>query len=358
MAASPALVPEGSNRRLRPWLLRLALGLSVLGFLVWKTEWAPLLALFRGMEPGGWCLALLLYAGVQMGLSSSRWRLLAEPLGFRAPWRHYFTLYYIGLFFNLFLPTSMGGDVVRAWTLAETKDRRVKAFLSVVSDRLSGLLALVLLACLATLLFDQPLPAWIRLTVWGLAAGMILGYALLPVLAKRSPKLLSVAHALSVSRGHRWRWAVALGLSLLVQSASVAQIALMGEALGLRVPLLGYAVVVPLVSLLTMLPISVGGMGVREGSLLLLLAPFGVSGPEAVGLGLSWLAMNLVMGLGGGLVYLFRRPHRLEEPTPNVNRSAAGPWLRRGRARPRTPCGVLREECADHGSFRRDSLEG
>lgn len=308
MANAPAEPVAAPGARLRRWLLRLVVSLVILGGLIWKTNWPPLLAVFQQAEPWGWCLALFLYAGVQMSLSSSRWRVLAEPLGFSAPWRHYFTLYYIGLFFNLFLPTSMGGDVVRAWTLAETKDRRMRAFLSVVSDRLSGLLALVLLACGATLLFERPLPWWLLGTVWGLAAGLVGGYAMLPWLSRRSEKLRTLAQSLSFSRTHLKGWFLALGISIAVQSASVIQIALMGRALGLNVPFLGYAVVVPLVSLLTMLPISVGGMGVREGSLILLLAPFGVGEAGALALGLSWFAMNLVMGLAGGLVYLFRRP--------------------------------------------------
>jgi uncharacterized membrane protein YbhN (UPF0104 family) len=337
--------PPAAAARLRRWLIRLAIGLSVLGWLIWKTDWRTLADLFRQAEPIGWCVALFLYAGVQMGLSSSRWRVLAAPLGFAAPWRRYFTLYYMGLFFNLFLPTTMGGDVVRAWALAETKDRRLKAFWSVVSDRLSGLFALVLLACLATMLYDRPLPFWIHATVWSLTVGMIVGYAALPWLGRRSARFATTAQALSVS-GEHWRgWLLALGLSLAVQSASIVQIALMGRALGLEVPLLGYAVVVPLVSLLAMLPISVGGMGVREGSLILLLNPFGVSDAGALAVGLSWFAMNLVMGLAGGLVYLFR----------GQTSSAASPDRVTARPAVRLP---LRTGIKPYGPFGGDSAQG
>lgn len=337
--------PTTAGSRLRRWFLRLTVGLAVLAWLVWKTDWQKLATLFRQAEPLVWCVALLLYAGVQMALSSSRWRVLAAPLGFSAPWRRYFTLYYMGLFFNLFLPTTMGGDVIRAWTLAETKDRRLKAFWSVVSDRLSGLFALVLLACLAMMLYDKPLPLWIHGTVWSLTVGMIVGYAALPWLGRHSSRFATAAQALSVS-GEHWRgWLLALGISVAVQSASIVQIALMGRSLGLDVPLLGYAVVVPLVSLLAMLPISVGGMGVREGSLILLLGPFGVSEAGALALGLSWFAMNLVMGLAGGLVYLFCR-------------QAASPSGPGGVEAPPRASLLPRLEKTCHGPFGRDSSEG
>jgi hypothetical protein len=91
---------------------------------------------------------------------------------------------------------------------------------------------------------------------------------------------------------------------VVVQSASVAQVWLLGGALGLRVPLVAYAVVVPLVSLLTMLPISVFGVGVREVSLVTLLAPLAVAPEAALALGVLWFALSVAASLIGGVVYL------------------------------------------------------
>lgn len=301
--------PKNGSRRWLRFAVRALVSMTVMGWLLSRLDWAALQAVARQAEPTGWFLAVVLYALVQMGLSSSRWQMLAEPMGFRSPWRRYFGLYYVGLFFNLFLPTSMGGDVVRAWSLADQPERRWPALLSVVSDRLSGLLALVLLAGLATFFDHGSLPRTVVWTVWSLAGGMVVGFLLLPRLGKRLPAFAKLAAALSVSRGHRRRWFMALGISICVQSASVVQIALMGQALGLQVPAMGYAVVVPLVSLLTLLPVSVGGIGVREGSLVLLLRPLGVSEAAALALGLAWFAMNFVMGMVGGLVYLFFGQH-------------------------------------------------
>src|SRR5262249_16706501 len=98
------------------------------------------------MHLGFWMGAVALYVGAQV-VSALRWRWLAEPLGFRRPLAEFTAFYFIGMYFNLFLPTSVGGDVVRAWYLDGGSGRKLPAFLSVFVDRFSGLLVLLVLAC-------------------------------------------------------------------------------------------------------------------------------------------------------------------------------------------------------------------
>lgn len=314
---------ERPPRRRGRWWLRLAVSGLVLAWLISQTSWQPLADLFVGMKPAWWLSAVLVYAVAQV-VSSKRWQLLAHALGFAAPLSRYLSLYYLGMFFSLFLPTSIGGDVVRAWVLAEQPRRRGAALLSVVSERFSGLIALVILAFLAALVQYDTLPWWVLASVLGLTVGMVGGLTLLPIGKRYSIKLKSLAQALSLSRQHRGRWWVALGLAFLVQLGSIVQIALVGHALGLSVPLLGYAVAVPLVSLLTMLPLSLNGLGIREGSLILLLAPFGVTVPGAVALGLAWFALTLTLGLMGGVVYLFQGFSSWSPPEQDAHATLSG----------------------------------
>ncbi|HMP01227.1 MAG TPA: lysylphosphatidylglycerol synthase transmembrane domain-containing protein [Gemmatales bacterium] len=285
-------------------LLRAGISVAILGWLLWRLDWPHLLEVLRQAEPQGWFIALVIYGVVQLGLASYRWRLLGRALGFHQPWRRYLGLCYEGLFFSLFLPTSIGGDVVRALRLADEPRRRLAAGWSVVSDRLSGLVALVGVACVASIWQVQLLPVIAQAGLWLLALGLVVGRFWLPRLARRSERLNNLATALSLSQAYRRESWSALGLSLAIQLASIVQIAYMGRALGLDLGLGVYAVVVPLVALATMVPVSIGGLGVREGSFVVLLAPYGVPATTAVALGLSWLAMNVVVGLVGGLVYL------------------------------------------------------
>ena len=117
-------------------------------------------------------------------VSAVRWQWLARPLGFGGPLRQYVGAYFVGMFFNLLLPTSVGGDAVRAVYLNAGSGRRVAAVLSVLLDRLSGLIVLIGVACLATILCPMPLPGWVRLAVGGAAAAAAIGLSLAPWIAR------------------------------------------------------------------------------------------------------------------------------------------------------------------------------
>ena len=211
------------------------------------------------------------------------------------------------MFFSLALPTSVGGDVVRGWYLDGGSGRRLTAFLSVLLDRLSGLLLLLLLACGGVLLCPLPIPLWLTATVWGMAASFLLGVLALPLLARS--RLLSANHQeLSV----RLRLSLPLLLrpgplllSAFVQAANVVLVWMLGRALGVPVAGSYYWIVVPVVSLLTMLPISLNGMGVREGGMVLLLGLQGVDAGLALTLSLLWFAVFTAVSLAGAPVYLF-----------------------------------------------------
>jgi uncharacterized membrane protein YbhN (UPF0104 family) len=304
---------------------------ALLGLVAWRLDWTQLAGAFSGLDLRFWCLAVAVFVLAQL-LSSVRWQMLAVPLGFTAPWRAYLSFYFIGMFFNLLLPTSVGGDVVRALSLAaQQKDRHrqdgrypavrvalAEAALSVFADRASGLAVLVALACIAGLLAPV-LPGWMALVLLALGVGMVLGLVALPVLPLLG-RLPFVGRRLGqlVDAGrvylHRPKLLVsATLLSVLVQLASVVIVWLISEGLGLGVPVAYMAIVVPLVTLLTLLPISVSGVGLRELGMVVLLAPVGVGRAESVTLSLLSFAANAAVSLLGLGLYLFGRSPRWRE---------------------------------------------
>jgi hypothetical protein len=103
-------------------------------------------------------------------------------------------------------------------------------------------------------------------------------------------------------------------LSILIQAANVVLVWLVGQSLGLSIPGGYYWIMVPMVTLLTLLP-SIGGVGVREGGTALFLGPLGVATGAAVTLSLMWFAVFAACSLGGGGVYLFGRFTRPEMET-------------------------------------------
>jgi uncharacterized membrane protein YbhN (UPF0104 family) len=289
--------------------------LILVGLLVWRIDWRQVASAFVHLDVTYWLLALGLYLLTQ-GVSAVRWQMLGHTLGLGGRWRDYLGHYFVGMFFNLVLPTSVGGDVVRAWYLGRQdgatppSGRRMAAFLSVLADRVNGFAVLIAVACLATLCCPTPLPGWILGTAAGMGTACLLGLASLPMLPWLRGKLPHprLTHLLDGAilclRDRRSLVAVTL-LSLVVQLANVVLAWLVGVGLGLQVPPLYYGVLIPLVSILTLLPISLNGMGLREAGTVLLLAPLHIDSASAVTLSLLIFAVYTAASLLGGIVYLF-----------------------------------------------------
>ncbi len=298
-------------------LLRLAVSAAILGGLAAKTDWAQVSSAVRGLR---WSVAFAAFAVLIAAqvVSAVRWQWLARPLGFNGPLRQYVAAYFVGMFFNLLLPTSVGGDAVRAVYLNAGSGRKVAAVLSVLLDRLSGLLVLLGVACIAALVCPVPLPAWVQLAVGGAAAAAVIGLSLSPWIAKaacglaakdgkiaRIGKLAaSMRDAMSVYRSEPRLLVSSTALSALVQASSVIQVGLLGQAIGLDVPWALYGVAAPMVALLTLLPVSLNGMGVREAGMVLFLAPAGVPAGSAMTVAFLWFFVQTAAGLLGAVVYL------------------------------------------------------
>ncbi len=301
---------------MKKWL-RLLGSSALVAVVAWRLDWEQLGQAFAGLRLLPWLLALGLYVLAQL-LSSVRWQLLAQAAGFGGSTRRYCAYYFLGMFFNLVLPTSVGGDVVRAWYLGDQKEvplrnRRSAAALSVFVDRLSGLVVLIGVACLSLVCCPVPLPGWIVATVTlvgvaGLAGLLALPFvrpllaAWAPWLGPRAVLLANLADGcLAYARQPRLLLLTTL-LSVGVQVLNVAVVALVGSALGLELAPQVYGVVVPLVTLLTLLPVSINGVGLRESAYPLLLAPVGVAAADAVALSLLSFAVTGTAGLAGVIV--------------------------------------------------------
>jgi uncharacterized membrane protein YbhN (UPF0104 family) len=303
LTRSPA--PKG-----RGWvgrLVRLAISVGILAWLFTRFDWTQFVQLLSGAHPGWFVVAIVLYVAAQL-MSSVRWQILARPLGIVESFRTFVALYFLGMFFNLFLPSSMGGDTVRVWTLGRARGGRPARFaaaaLSVLAERFWGLMALLVVACVGAGFVVGQVPLWMIVATWSIGLALMSGILLLPLIGTRLEKARELQAALSLGTGGSERLRVAIVCSLFVQATSAVQIYMLALALGIHAPFLVFAMVVPMITLLTMIPITVNGIGVREGSLVLLLAPVGVAQPQAVALGLLWFLMILATSLAGGVVYL------------------------------------------------------
>lgn len=248
------------------------------------------------------------------GLSAQRWRVL---LGENAPsWRYLWRLYAVGAFFNLFLPTAIGGDAVRAAAAVRALPRGGSIIASVVLDRGLGVLALLFYAALGLVLQPGILAPLREVWTWKvsggrlavLAAGVVVALALAAVLARRSERVATALgdgrRAVMAFAGEPRAVLSATGLALLVQAAYIA--AWVAIALGLRltIPFEFFLFAVPFVSLAAMLPVTLAGIGVREGAWVLLFARLGLPAANAVAYSLLYFVGFALLGLGGGVLFV------------------------------------------------------
>ncbi len=242
-----------------------------------------------------------------------RWSVLARPLGFNLPQRRYLRLYFEGMFFSLCLPSSIGGDVFKAYRLANDSAGRVLAGCTVLADRATGLIGLAVIGLTALAGRSFALSPWVTVAVGIalLAAALVAVSVTLKIINWLTGHLRPGGRASQFatqlvpyhSRPEVFRRAV--GWGLLVQCLNVVMVIEIGQAMGLAIPLAAYCVAVPAVAMLTILPVSISGVGVREGGLAWMLGQYGLAPAMGVTLGLLWFLVTVTGGLIGGAIYLW-----------------------------------------------------
>ena len=310
--AVPGRDAEGAARPAWHLVVLRVLGTVALMALALRgVDWGDLRAVLGGVAWGWWSLALTLALSVQV-VAALRWAVLARPVGFGLPVTVFVRRFFEGLFFNLFLPTSIGGDVVKAYRLADSTPGRVLAACTVLADRLAGLTAMGVIAVTALVAHRQGLAALPALALGGALTAAVLATArfmvgnlervLALVPSNRATEI--VAARLLPYQRRPGLVVSAIAWGLVVQVGGVLSVACIGRALGIEVGLATWFIAVPMVNLAMLLPISIGGVGVREGMMALLLAPSGVSRETAVAVGMLSLLTAVVCGLVGGLSLL------------------------------------------------------
>ncbi len=305
--------PSGRGRRIALIALKLAISVGLLVVVLWGVDRQALLAQIADVSPGllAGLVALLLAAGVLQGL---RWRLVlavAEGHRRRFPAER---IALLSLFFLQVVPSVLGADAVRAIIAHRAGVAVGDAVSSVVVDRLSALAVLVTMATAAlpvlfALAGDDP-------AVWSAAALLALaitGYAV--VLALRWLPAAFGRHRLvrALLRPVSLFWAL-LGrprplagvavLSLAIHTTSLTIFALLAAAVGIVAPLPAVAAIGLCVLIVTMVPISIGGWGVREGAAVVAFGFVGADPAAAVATSILFGGVMVVAGVAGGLIWL------------------------------------------------------
>jgi hypothetical protein len=313
--------PPSSWRR----VLKLVVSAVLLGALFYQTDPASLWAQARRASFAWLGVSLALYLAMILA-SAWRWGELLQAQGAAVPMRRLVRSYLVATFFNNFLPSNIGGDVIRIKDTVGPTGSRTLATTIVLLDRGIGLLGLVVVAALGATVLQQTagatLPVWPpALWLAGAAGSAALAMLVLaPGGIKRILAPLKAIHAewvelrldrlVEMFRCFRARPAALLNCFL---GAVVVQVILVGfylavaVSLGIRVPAMHMAVLVPMSFVVQMLPVSMNGFGVREAAFVFYFKMLGLPIESALVFSLLGTATIMFFSLSGAAAYVTRR---------------------------------------------------
>ena len=228
-------------------------------------------------------------------VGATRWWILLRAADVEPRFRYAGRAFAIGTFSNTFLPTSIGGDAARAWAVRPPGHGLLASLTTVVVDRLLALLGMMAVAWGGFAVDTDGVPVRASLLLAWITAGAIAGVGIVVAahrtralhwLAARLPTHVEdlaarIGTALGVYRRRPRVLGLSFVLSIAMQLLLVGNVYLMARAISVDLPFAVVAVVLALVVLITLLPISIAGLGVREGAFVVLLAPLGISATDA-----------------------------------------------------------------------------
>jgi len=318
---------EEKPRKNRRWvgIAQIVFSAAVLAYLLNKVGLQEVFSELSHIDPGLYALAgIVLLAS--LAARALRWQVLLTPLGVKVSVLDLFWLYMIGFFWNSFLPSGFGGDVVKAIELRRMTRQGAAAVMSVVAERIVGLLATGVIGLMVIIFRPDLVPPQ---ATWGIAilcAAIILGtwflrLDILQWIGERVPFLRKIVlnHRLvSLHEALKTYTLKTLGLGFIASIPftllSILDNFLVGLALAIPLGIGYYAIYTPIITVINLLPLSFNGLGVREYTYQVLFGLVGVSADQAIAMALAFNLLRFGAGLLGGVVSVVMGLRRASVP--------------------------------------------
>jgi len=325
-------LPESKKSNTRRYILsvlRVAIAALAMYLAGRDVNWGRTWEIVKGLNLGILAIALLLLF-INQTIVATRWYLLLRLQSIDIGLIPAIKLTFLGFSYNNFLPSSVGGDVLRAWYVTKHTPKRLEAVLSVFIDRLIGLGGLLLSAITAYLLFPKTsgaLPSKILLDLltkykWVIIA-LVAAIPIILVVAVLLPKtrrLLKLGYIYVITTGRhilvklskavflyccRPMWMLGfLAMTLFCQTLFIFGLWLIGRELGITVGFVYYLVFIPISWVIGMLPISIGGLGVMEVVLISLFGLVGVNENNAFAVAICQRFLFWAVSLPGLFIHI------------------------------------------------------
>ena len=310
---------SAARKNIAIFLLKALVTAACLWWLSRYFDYEQVRTTLAGINPFLLVMAIVLHF-LSFLAGGARWWILFRHLHGSIEFRQVWPSYYLGVFYNNLLPSVYGGDLARTARLYASGFGGSALVSSAFVDRMLGLAAVVSMGGIALLFAPVGFENHLALSVFGLivlAMLPMLAIAVLPQWTRRLdagfgsrwPRLHAVLSCFPHYRSAPGLMLMAFGLSVLNQLMWVLVFLMLGPGLGVQLPTFQFMVVMMLVSLVSSLPISLGGLGAREGAMMSLLLPLGVDAASVLALSVAYLLVLWSCSLPGAFMLLLREPN-------------------------------------------------
>lgn len=259
-----------------------------------------------------------------------RWRMLLKAAGFDISLKRLVSSFSSGVFFSIFLPSTIGGDLVRAVDLAGHTKKAKEVIATVFLDRFSGYIGLVLVIIPSLLLgrnlvLDKVVFTSVSVIVILLVVILLIlfnnsiysgisRFLTAPNAGKIRETIKDMHREIHIFRNHKKMILLNLAVSFLIQALCPVCVYFIGLSLGIKINFIYFLVFLPIISAITLLPIAIGGLGLREGLFVVYFAKAGVIKQLALAMSLLSFSFVVFYGAIGGLIYVLTVHHRCIQP--------------------------------------------
>lgn len=259
-----------------------------------------------------------------------RWKMLLKTAGISAPLKKLISSFSGGVFFSIFLPSTIGGDLVRAADLAGHTNKTKEVIATVFLDRLSGYMGLVLVILPALLLgrnlvldkvvFSSVCAILVLLVIILFVLFNKFVYSIIskflssPGAGRIKEAIKNMHQEIHLFRQHKRMIVANLAISFLIQLLMPICAYFIGLSLGINISPVYFLIFIPIISAITLLPIAIGGLGLREGLFVLYFAKAGVIKQLALAMSLLSFSFVVFYAAIGGLIYVLTVHHRRLQP--------------------------------------------
>lgn len=306
-------------------IFRVGISIALLIFLFRRVDIVSLLKIIKNADKGLLFLAFLV-CSLPYILSIFRWEMLLKAIKINLSLKRIIISFSGGIFFNLFLPSTIGGDLMRSLDLAAHTKRPKEVIATVFLDRLSGYTGLVIMALIALffghkiledrsvfyavaviigvlvvillVLFNKSVYSWINKLLHSPDAGKI-------------RELIKNLHQeIHYFREHKKIIICNVFLSTIIQTIPPLAFYVIALAIGIKLNLVYFFIFIPIIGAITLLPISIGGLGLRDAAVVYFFAKAGLSHDPAIAISLLNFFFIVAYAGIGGLIYVLTVQHR------------------------------------------------